>query len=62
MRGVDNSMMSSDSSKSSVNSIVEAYNNADYERLAIVVRQMWGEEESELRQNIFASFVLADEQ
>ena len=55
-------MMSSDSSKSSVNSIVEAYNNADYERLAIVVRQMWGEEESELRQNIFASFVLADEQ
>ena len=39
----------------------ESYYHGDNERIAFVVKQMWGDEESELRQNIFASFVVREE-
>jgi hypothetical protein len=42
--------------------VIEAENSEAYEQLATVIRQTWGDEESELRQNIFASFVLTMEQ
>ena len=48
---------SANSQNSSGTTIIEDQNNTDLLELEIVVKNMWGDEESELRQNIFTSFV-----
>ena len=48
---------SANSQNSSGTTIIEDQNNTDLLELELVVKNMWGDEESELRQNIFTSFV-----
>ena len=48
---------SANSQYSSGSTIIEDQNNTDLLELELVVKNMWGDEESELRQNIFTSFV-----
>lgn len=41
--------------------MIESQNNEENERIQTVIKEKWGDEEAELRQNIFATFVLAEE-
>ena len=58
LKSRDSSMVSSaHSQNSSGSTLIEDQNNTDLLELELVVKNMWGDEESELRQNIFTSFV-----
>jgi hypothetical protein len=57
LKSLDSSMMSSAGSLYSHGSAIEDQNHTDLQELEKVVKSMWGDEESELRQNIFTSFV-----